>query len=86
MFLQSILLKFLILMFILAQVEGNLRIMLISRLGNNRHQQTIDEAKRQFSDHIHNISSIHVDTRQAIFSVIAYNGDSSTIDQLLDVC
>ena len=59
--------------------------MLISRLGNNLHQQTINEARRQFAGHIQGNSSIHADTRQAIFSVVVYNGDSTTVDQLLDV-
>lgn len=68
-----------------AQVETNLRIMLISRLGVNGHQQTINETQRQFAEHTQNISLIHVDMRQVISSVVAFNGNSTTVDQLVDV-
>lgn len=59
--------------------------MLISRLGFSGHQDTINEAQRQFDEHINGTGSIHLDTRQTIFSVAAFNGDSSTVDQLINV-
>lgn len=77
--------KYLINYLFVAQVEGNLRIMLISRLGFNGHQETIDEAQRQFGDYVNGNGSIHENTRQAIYSVVAFNGNPSTVDQFLEV-
>ena len=61
------------------------RSLIIQSLGHNGHMKTINECRRLFASQIKNGTTMPIDLRQSVYSVVLFNGDSTTYDQLIQV-
>lgn len=65
-------------------LTGMCRATILRTLGVNGDQETIDEAKRRFSQHLAG-QVIPADLRAAVYSSILYDADENTLNQLIDL-
>ena len=63
-------------------VNGLLRSMIILKIGIFGHTETIEEARRRFSDHYNGVSQISPDLRSAVYRIVMSHGDAETLAQM----
>lgn len=66
-----------------SHTDALLRPYVISVLGKLGEQDILDEAKTQFTNFLKNPNSIAADLREAVYSLVAWDGDESTYNTLL---
>jgi len=63
-------------------VNGLLRSMIILKIGVFGHTETVEEARKRFSDHFSGVTQVPADLRAAVYRIVMAHGDTDTFSQL----